>query len=211
MSQHTPIRNPKTDHLLTPENCVCVFIDYQPEQFRGVNSKSSQELMMNIVTLAKTCSDFSIPVILSTVGVELGVNQGTVKEIKELFPHEPEIDRTSLNAWEDQEFLNAVKNTGRKKIIMSGLWTEVCVAFPTLDALKDGYEVYPVIDAIGGVSKESHQVAVERMILAGARPITSLALACEIQRDWARSHGDKLRAIYNWHFRQRGLLLKLSA
>jgi len=99
----------------------------------------------------------------------------------------------------------AVRETGKKKIIMSGLWTEVCVAFPTLDALKDGYEVYPVIDAIGGVTPETHQTAVDRMIQAGARPITTLALACELQRDWSRGNGDTLRDIFHWYFREKEL------
>ena len=150
MSQQTKIRNQGTDHLITPQNSVFLFIDYQPEQFEGVTSRSRDELMLNAITLAKITCEFSIPAVLSTVGVTMGVNQSTAIELREALHLVKEIDRTTLNAWEDEEFFEAVKRTGRKKIIMSGLWTEVCVTYPTLDALKDGYEVYVVTDAIGG-------------------------------------------------------------
>lgn len=202
MSQSTLIRDPKTDHLITPENSVCVFIDYQPEQFEGVGSRGKEELMLNVIALGKTARAFSVPSILSTVAVEMGVNQSTIPELRDALHDVKEIDRTTLNSWEDEDFLSAVKRTGRDKIIMSGLWTEVCVAFPTLDALKDGYDVYVVTDAIGGVTKESHESAMSRMIQAGAKPVTTLALACELQRDWARGHGDKLREIVRWYFRE---------
>jgi nicotinamidase-related amidase len=200
MSKITPIRNQEKDHLLTPLNSIFVFIDYQPEQFSGVTSRSRSELLLNIRTLAKTAREFGIPTVISTVGVAMGVNQGSISELTAELPGNKEIDRSTLNAWEDKDFLAAVKATGRKKIIMSGLWTEVCVAFPTLDALKDGYEVYPVVDAIGGVTLETHQQAMKRMIQAGAHPVTALALACEIQRDWARGNGDSLRGILQWYF-----------
>lgn len=200
MAQSTPIRDPKSDNLLTPENSLFVFIDYQPEQFSGVGSKSTEDLMLNVTNLGKIAHDFSVPTILTTVGVMMGKNQGTVPELRDLFPDVEEIDRTTLNSWEDQDFLHAVKLTGRKKIIMAGLWTEVCVAFPTLDAILDGYEVYPVIDAIGGVTEESHQAAVSRMIQAGAHPITTLSLACELQRDWSRGQGNTLRTIMRGYF-----------
>lgn len=203
MSQQTPIRDQRKDHLVTPQNSVFVFIDYQPEQFYSVKSKRRDELLLNILTLGRMAHDFNVPVVLSTVGVELGVNRPTIPELKKLFADQPEIDRTSLNAWEDDEFVAAVRKTGRKKIIMSGLWTEVCVAFPTLDALEDGYEVYPVIDAIGGVTEETHRIAVERMTQAGAQPVTALALACELQRDWARDKGTTLRSIFVWYMRER--------
>lgn len=195
MAQSSPRRSPQSDHLLTPENAVIAFIDYQPEQFHGVHSRAAKELKFNVVALGRVARDFSLPVVLSTVGVQMGANQGTIAELKEMLPGVEDIDRTSMNAWEDEDFFAAIKKTGRKKIIMSGLWTEVCVAFPTLDAIRDGYEVYPVIDAIGGVTTGSHQAAVQRMIQAGAKPITTLALACELQRDWSRGHGDILRGI----------------
>ncbi len=193
-------RNPRKDHLLTPENSLFVFIDYQPEQFRGVTSRPEQELKLNIATLAKAARAYDVPTILTTVGVEMGVNTGSIPELRDAFPELEEIDRTTLNSWEDEKFLAAVQESGRKKIIMSGLWTEVCVAFPTLDALRDGYEVYVVADAIGGVSYDSHQYAMQRMVQAGAQPVTALAVACELQRDWARGLGQPLRSIVQWYF-----------
>ncbi|MGZ3712591.1 MAG: hydrolase [Bdellovibrionota bacterium] len=202
MAQSTPIRNQVKDRLLTPKNSVFVFIDYQPEQFRGVTSRSKEELLLNIQTLAKAARDFAVPAIVTTVGVAMGINEGSIPELREGLPEVDEIDRTTLNAWEDEDFLAAVKASGRKKIIMSGLWTEVCVAFPTIDALSAGYEVYPVVDAIGGITKETHDTAIARMIQAGAHPVTALALACELQRDWARGNGNTLRNIVQWYFRE---------
>jgi nicotinamidase-related amidase len=206
MAQVTAIRNAKKDHLLTPENSVVTFIDYQPDQFRGVTSKNISELLVNIITLGKIVKAFNVPFVVSTVGVEMGVNQGTHKDLIDALPPTIEIDRTTLNSWEDENFVSAVVRTGRKKIIMAGLWTEVCVAYPALDAIKDGYEVYPVIDAIGGITKETHETAVQRMIQAGAIPVTSLALACEMQRDWGRGHGHALRTIMQEYFRQMRFL-----
>lgn len=206
MAQVSAIRNAKKDHLLTPENSVVTFIDYQPDQFRGVTSKNTSELLLNVITLGKMVKAFNIPFVVSTVGVEMGVNQGTHKELIDALPPTVEIDRTTLNAWEDENFISVVARTGRKKIIMAGLWTEVCVAYPTLDAIKDGYEVYPVVDAIGGVTKETHETALQRMIQAGAQPVTALALACEMQRDWARGHGHELRTIMQEYFRQMRFL-----
>lgn len=206
MAQVTSIRNAKKDHLLTPENSVIAFIDYQPEQFRGVGSKSTSELLLNVVTLGKIAKAFDVPTVVTTVGVQLGVNQGTRKDLIDALPPQIEIDRTSLNSWEDKNFISAIAQTGRKKIIMAGLWTEVCVAYPTLDAIKDGYQVYPVIDAIGGITSETHEAAVQRMMQAGAIPITALALACEMQRDWARGQGHSLRTIMQEYFRQMRFL-----
>lgn len=202
MSQQTPIRNPVQDQLLTPQNAVIALIDYQLGQFDGVGSRDEGELLLNVLTLGKIARDFKIPVVLTTVGVKMGVNDGTRKELKEILGDVEEIDRTSLNSWEDEDFRSAIQKTGRKKIIVGGLWTEVCVTYPVIDALKDGFEVYPVIDAIGGVSKETHQVAVSRMVQAGAKPVTALALACELQRDWAREQGNTLRGIMRWYFHE---------
>lgn len=208
MTQGSPLRNPEKDDLLTPQNSVIAFIDYQPEQFSGVGSRNYHELLMNVVTLGRIARDFNIPTVLTTVGVELGVNQGTAPELRAVLPNVEEIDRTTLNSWEDPQFLDAIQATGKKKIIMAGLWTEVCVAFPTLDAINEGYDVYPVIDAIGGVTVEAHESAVQRMIQAGAHPITTLQLACELQRDWARGQGNTLRHIMRGYF---GEMRKLNA
>lgn len=206
MAQGSVLRDAKSDHLLTPLNAVIAFIDYQPEQFLGVSSKSREDLMLNVVALGRIATDFSVPAVLTTVGVEMGANQGTVPELREMLGQPDEIDRTTMNSWEDAEFVGAIRKTNRKKLILAGLWTEVCVAFPALDALKEGYEVYFVVDAIGGVSQDAHESAIQRMIQAGARPITTLALACELQRDWARGHGDTLRSVFQFYFRaMRGL------
>ena len=185
MSEVTPIRDPKTDPLLTPQNAVIALIDYQPEQYAGVGSVAHDELLAHVTMLGRVATAFDLPVVLSTVYVKHGMS-GTNVELREALPGVPEIDRTSMNSWEDPEFRAAVERTGRKKLVIAGLWTEVCVAFPTLDALRAGYEVYFVVDAIGGVSRVAHESAVQRMIQAGATPISVLGLACELQRDWAR-------------------------
>jgi nicotinamidase-related amidase len=131
---------------------------------------------------------------------------GTNPELLEALPGVREIDRTTMNSWEDPEFRAAVENTGRKKLVIAGLWTEVCVAFPTLDALREGYEVFVVADAIGGVSRAAHESAMQRMIQAGAIPITVLGLACELQRDWGRPGADRLRAVMREYFgKMKGL------
>jgi nicotinamidase-related amidase len=136
-----------------------------------------------VASLAKL---FKLPVVLSTVNVKTGKNAPTIHQLQEVFPGAAALDRTTINAWEDEEFLRVVKATGRKKLIMTALWTEACLTFPTLDALADGYEVYPVVDAVGGTSLEAHRAALERVAQAGAKPMGWVQMACELQRDWAR-------------------------
>jgi nicotinamidase-related amidase len=199
MSDVTPIRDPKTDSLLTPQNAVLALIDYQPEQYAGVTSVSHGELLAHVTMLGRVATVFELPVVLSTVYVKHGMS-GTNAELLEALPGVPEIDRTSMNSWEDPDFREAVERTGRKKLVIAGLWTEVCVAFPTLDALRAGYEVYVVVDAIGGVSRVAHESAMQRMIQAGAVPISVLGLACELQRDWGRPDADGLRGIMREYF-----------
>ncbi len=126
--------------------------------------------------------------------------QGTNKELHAALNNAPEIDRTTLNSWEDPDFHAAIEATGRRKLIVAGLWTEICVAFPVLDALKEGYEVYVVADAIGGVSTAAHEAAMQRMIQAGAVPISVIGLAGELQRDWGREGTDRLRAALGSYF-----------
>jgi nicotinamidase-related amidase len=199
MSDVTPIRDPNTDSLLTPQNAVLALIDYQPEQYAGVASVSHDELLAHVTMLGRVATTFELPVVLSTVYVKHGMT-GTNKELLEVLPGVPEIDRTSMNSWEDPDFRAAVERTGRKKLIIAGLWTEVCVVFPTLDALRAGYQVYVVTDAIGGVSRVAHESAMQRMIQAGAIPISVLALACELQRDWGRPEANRLRVIMREYF-----------
>ncbi len=199
MSGTTPVRDPATDALITPDNAVITFIDYQPEQYAGVASIAHDELLANVTTLGHVATSFGLPVVLSTVYVQHGMG-ATNRELREALPGVEEIDRTTMNSWEDPEFRAAIEATGRRKLIIAGLWTEVCVAFPALDALREGYEVYFVVDAIGGVSPTAHEAAVQRMIQAGATPITVLALACELQRDWGRPQADRLRAVMREYF-----------
>lgn len=199
MSDVTPIRDPLNDPLLTPKNAVLALIDYQPEQYAGVRSVGHDELVAHVTMLGRVATTFGLPVVLSTVYVKHGMS-GTNPELREVLPGVAEIDRTSMNSWEDEEFRAAVERSGRKKLILAGLWTEVCVAFPALDALRAGYEVYVVADAIGGVSKVAHESALQRMMQAGATPITVLGLACELQRDWGRPDADRLRAVMREYF-----------
>lgn len=199
MSDVTPIRDPQKDSLLTAQNAVLALIDYQPEQYAGVTSVGHGELLAHVTMLGRIATAFELPVVLSTVYVKHGMS-GTNPELREALPGVPEIDRTSMNSWEDPEFRAAVERTGRKKLVIAGLWTEVCVAFPTLDALREGYEVYVVVDAIGGVSRVAHESAMQRMIQAGAVPISVLGLACELQRDWGRPDADRLRGIMREYF-----------
>ncbi len=182
-----PIRDPAKDHLLTPQNAALVIIDYQPVQVTSVASMDRRALVANIGSVARLARLFDLPVILSTVNVRTGKNAPTIPQLQAILGGAPALDRTSINAWEDQDFLEAVKATGRRKLIMTALWTEACLAFPTLDALRDGYEVYPVVDAVGGTSVEAHRAGLDRVAQAGAQPISWVQMACELQRDWART------------------------
>jgi len=144
-------------------------------------------LVNNIVSTARGAKLFGVPIVLSTVNVKTGRNAPTIHQLKEVVGDVEELDRTTINAWEDKEFLASVKATGRKKLMMAALWTEACLSFPTLDALHEGYEVYPVADAVGGASLEAHRIALERMTQAGARPVSWVQMLCELQRDWRLS------------------------
>lgn len=198
-----PIRGPESDHLLTPQNCAVALIDYQEGQYATVGSTSRDEIDLAAVTLAQLAHAYAIPTIVTTVAVGMGVHQATVEVIARELPDVTEIDRTGVNSWEDADFRAAIRATGRRKIVMAGLWTEVCLAFPTLDMLAEGYEIYPVIDAVGGVSTITHQAAIDRMARAGAQPITSLAFGCELMRNWARPDAVRYRTIINDYFRRK--------
>lgn len=188
------------DWLLTPDNAVITFIDYQPDQYAGMQSMPVDELLVNVITLGQLATAYELPVVLSTVGMKMRGMKGTNTELHAALNNAPEIDRNTLNSWEDPDFRAAVEKIGRKKLIVAGLWTEICVAFPVLDALHAGYEVYVVEDAIGGVSKTAHDAAMRRMEQAGARPITVIGLAGELQRDWSRPGADRLRAALGNYF-----------
>lgn len=181
-----PIRDPLKDHLLTPQNSAFIIIDYQPVQVSSIRSMNQEELVFNIVHTTKAVINYQLPVIHSTVNVKSGRNKPPIQPIQDLLKDYPTYDRTSINAWEDLEFKQAVVETGRRKLIMTALWTEACLTFPALDALEEGYEVFVVVDAIGGTSVEAHQAALRRVEQAGARLISKTQLYCELQRDWAR-------------------------
>lgn len=173
------------DSLLRPEDSVLVLIDHQPYQLANLNSHEPQMVVNNAAGLAKAARAFGVPTILTSVIAERG---GLIfPQITDVFPDQKVIDRTFINTWEDRVVVDAVKATGRKQLIIAGLWTEVCVAMPTIQALGEGWDVTVVTDASGGVSVESHQVAIQRMIAAGANMMTWLAVASEWQRDWART------------------------
>jgi len=180
------IRDPISDHLITPQNSALVVIDYQPAQVGAVRSMDRDLLVKNIVSTVKIAKLFGVPLVHSTVNVQSGRNKPTVSPLAELLGDDPPIDRTSINSWEDSGFVRAVRATGRRKLIFCALWTEICMAFPALDALQEGYEVYPVVDAIGGTSLEAHRAGLERVMQAGGQPISWVSLASELQRDWAR-------------------------
>lgn len=187
MTSPHAIRDAQSDELLTPENAALVIIDFQPVQVASIVSMERRELVANVVAVAKTAKLYGLPVVLSTVNVTTGRNTPTIHQLTDVLPDVEAIDRTSINAWEDDDFVAAVKATGRRKLIMVALWTEVCLTFPALDALREGYEVYPVVDAVGGTSVLAHRAGLGRMVQAGARPITWIQLACEMQRDWLRA------------------------
>jgi nicotinamidase-related amidase len=172
--------------LITPDNVALIVIDYQPVQVDNVKSRDKDELVKGIVTTAKLARAFDLPIVLSTVNVTSGVNADTIAPLKEVLSDLPSYDRTTINAWEDHEFLQAVEATGRKKLLIAALWTEACLTFPTLDALREGYQVYPIVDVVAGTSLEAHNAALRRVEQAGAQLISFAQLACELQRDWNR-------------------------
>ena len=180
------VRDPLGDELLTPQNAALLVIDYQPGQFAAVSSIDQDLLLENVISTVKIAKLFGVPIVHSTINVANGQGQPTVPELAHVLEDDPPIDRTSINAWEDADFLAAVRATGRRKLIICALWTEMCMAFPALDALREGYDVCPVVDAIGGTSEEAHRAALERVVQAGAQPISWVPLAGELQRDWAR-------------------------
>lgn len=181
-----PIRDPVGDHLLTPQNSALIVIDYQPVQVNSIASMDRQLLVNNIVGVAKAAVAYGLPIVHSTVNVKTGLNKPPIGQLRKVLDKVPTVDRTTINSWEDVEFRKAVEATGRKKLIMTALWTEACLTFPALDALKAGYEVYVVADAVGGTSVTAHEMALRRIEQAGARMISVPQLFCELQRDWQR-------------------------
>lgn len=180
------IRDPKTDHLLTPQNAAFIIIDYQPVQVNSIASMDRQLLVNNIVGASKAAVAYGLPIVHSTVNVKTGLNKPPIPQLRRVLDKFPTYDRTTINSWEDVEFREAVEATGRRKLIMTALWTEACLTFPALDALKEGYEVYVVADAVGGTSLVAHEAALRRIEQAGGKLISVPQLFCELQRDWNR-------------------------
>ncbi len=181
-----PIRDPKADDLLTPQNAAFIIIDYQPVQVNSIASMDRQLMVNHIVGCARAAVVYGLPIIHSTVNVKTGLNKPPIPQVRKALEGVPTIDRTSINSWEDVEFRQAVKDAGRKKLIMTALWTEACLTFPALDALREGYEVYVPVDAVGGTSLAAHEAALRRIEQAGGRMISVPQLFCELQRDWNR-------------------------
>ncbi|TXL80370.1 hydrolase [Vineibacter terrae] len=181
-----PMRDPVKDRLLTPQNSAFIIIDYQPVQVNSIASMDRQLLVNNIVGACKAAVAYGLPIVHSTVNVKTGLNKPPIPQVAKALAKIPTYDRTTINSWEDVEFRQAVEKTGRKKLIMTALWTEACLTFPAIDALAEGYEVYVVADAVGGTSVAAHEAALRRIEQAGGRMISVPQLFCELQRDWSR-------------------------
>ena len=191
--------------LLTPENCVVAIIDLQPQMLFGVANFDRQTIINNNVALLKAAKVFDVPVVLSTVETK-SFSGNMWPQIQAIFPNQTPIERSSMNSWDDKNFVAAIEKSGKKKIVLSGLWTETCVALPTVQAIHDNYEVYVVEDCCGDVSQLSHDNAMKRVIQAGAKPVTALSVMLEWQRDWAeRDSYDAIMDIVKSHFGAYGV------
>jgi len=191
--------------LLTPDNCVVALIDHQPQMMFGVAGVDRQSIINNTVALGKAARVFDVPVVLTTVETK-SFSGNLWPQIRAVFPEQPAIERSSMNAWDDKNFVAAIKASGRKKIVLAGLWTEVCVTFPSVQAIHDGYEVYVVEDCCGDVSQLAHDNAMKRVIQAGAKPVTSLQVMLEFQRDWAEKDTyDAVMDIVKTHYGAYGV------
>ena len=192
---------PNTDGgLLTADNCALVFIDHQPQMTFGVASGiDRQQLVNNVLLLAKGAKEFGVPTILTTVETE-SFSGPMWPELLDVFPKQTPIERTGMNSWDTPAFREAIKATGKKNIIMSGLWTEVCIAWPTLNMIAEGYNIFVVEDACGGTSAAAHDAALSRMVQAGAVRMTTIATVLEFQRDWAnRDHYNAMMQLFRDH------------
>ncbi len=191
--------------LLTPDNCAVAFIDHQPQMLFGTSNFDRQSIINNTVALAKATRIFDVPVVLTTVETK-SFSGNMWPQLKAVFPGQEPIERSSMNSWDDPKFVNAIAKTGKKKIILAGLWTETCIALPTIQAIHDGYEIYVAEDCCGDVSQLNHDNAMRRMIQAGAKPVTALSTLLEWQRDWAqRDTYDAVMDVVKNHFGAYGI------
>lgn len=186
--------------LLTPETSLLLIVDYQQHVMEGIKSTDHELIELNGRALARAGKVFKVPVILSTVGVKLRGDPATLPSIRADLADEPEYDRDTMNAWEDEGFRDAVEKTGRRRLIFAGLWTEVCLLYPVLHAQRDGYETYFVSDAVGGSTTLAHETAIRRMIQAGSQPLTVNSLFTEWIRDWGTTpYTDDFMAHMKWY------------
>ena len=186
MSQNSGRTKRSEKGLLTPDNCVVALIDFQPQMLFGVSNFDRQTIINNTVGLSKVAKVFDVPVVLTTVETR-SFSGNLWPQIQAVFPNHTPIERSTMNSWDDTDFVAAIKKSSRKKIVLAGLWTETCVALPTVQALHDGYKIYVVEDCCGDVSVLAHENAMKRVIQAGAKPVTFLSVMLEWQRDWAES------------------------
>jgi nicotinamidase-related amidase len=171
--------------LLSPQDHTLILIDFQPQMAFATKSIDLVQLRNNAALIAKAAQEFKVATILTTVAAK-SFSGPMFPEIREVFPKDTIIDRTSMNTWEDPHIADRVNEIGKARLVMAGLWTSVCIVGPTLSALDQGFEIYVITDACGDISTEAHERAVERMVQAGVRPMTSLQYLLELQRDWAR-------------------------
>jgi nicotinamidase-related amidase len=207
MAQQSSNGRPKLSEkgLLTPDNCVVALIDHQPQMLFGVSNFDRQSIINNTVALGKAARVFGLPVVLSTVETK-SFSGNMWPQLRAVFSGQEPIERSSMNAWDDKNFVAAIEKTGRKKIVLAGLWTETCVALPTIQAIHDGYEVYVVEDCCGDVNQLSHDNAMKRVVQAGAKPVTALSTMLEWQRDWShRGTYDAVMDIVRTHLGAYGV------
>jgi len=191
---------PKAQGIWKHEDSALVLIDYQQEMFTNIRSETGAELIdLNVRLLIRAAKAFGIPIVLSTVGVDMGVNKPTRQSILDELPGIEVIDRSSMNAWEDAAFRQAVVKTGRRRLVFGALYTEICLAFPVVHALQDGFDVSFVVDAVGGLSQLAHRTAIDRLVQAGAVPNTALALVTEQFRDWKSPAAAPARDLIKWY------------
>jgi nicotinamidase-related amidase len=205
MSQYNGREKRSDKGLLTPDNCAVAFIDHQPQMLFGTSNFDRQSIINNTVALAKATRIFDVPVVLTTVETK-SFSGNMWPQLKAVFPGQEPIERSSMNSWDDPKFVNAIAKTGKKKIILAGLWTETCIALPTIQAIHDGYEIYVAEDCCGDVSQLNHDNAMRRVIQAGAKPVTALSTMLEWQRDWAqRDTYDAVMDLVKNHFGAYGI------
>ncbi len=189
----------QTKPVWDSKDVAILLIDYQPEMFGYIQSSDPKKIEFNIRAVAHLAKAFDVPVVLSTVSVYNNINKPTIDSLKADLPGIKEIDRSSMDAWEDKPFVDAVKATGRKKLVICGLFTEICLAYAVIEAKSAGYEVMFIEDAVGGISKNNHDIAVQRMIQAGAIPNTVNGFSAELFRDWKRPDSKNFYVYTKWY------------